>query len=726
MNQLLIAPTFLLLAAIVISLWLSIYAWRQQPTTGALYFSLLMGAVSFWALFHLLEIHTTNVTWRLIWSNATFFSVTAVPIFWFLFALEYTGRTKNLSRRQTAVLFVEPLIILLLIWSNFYHGLFRPGAIFDFTGSIPKVQMIYGPAFWVHTVYSYLLLAAGNVLLIIAFVRAPRLYRQQMGIILAGAFVPWLANLFYVFPLGATAYFDPTALAFTVSGLLLGWAIFGYRLIDAMPFARDTIIESLTDGLMVLDRQDRIVDMNPAAEQMSGYRASDVIGQPVEEGLARWRALVEQFRPFRDFTTEIAIPEEGGTLHYDLRLIGLTDRRGRPAGRLVILRNITNRKQTEAAYSALVEHSLQGLAIMQDGQVRYVNPALTTMTGLKADELLALTVAGITERVHPEDRPLMAALWQNGGEAELRLLVGEGATLWLQLTVSRIQFQGRAALQVAVMDVTHRKEAMVQLQAAKDEAELANRAKSIFLANMSHELRTPLSAIIGYSEMLREQAEIKGEGVIAGQLGNIETAAYHLLTILNSILDLSKVEAGKMKLYLEWFNLIDFVEELRMMAEPLMIQNKNRLVMECEPALTAIYADRTKVQQILLNLLSNAGKFTREGDVVLRIERETAVAPSAPSAIILFQVQDSGIGMTPDELQLLFRPFTQLDSTPTRQYGGAGLGLVISQRFAEMMGGSITVASEPGQGTLFTVCLPVQMVASDLVPALVLPEGAAG
>ena len=708
MNQLLIIPAVMLLASAAITLWLAVYAWRRRSTTGALYFSLLMTAVSLWSVSHLLEILTVHPTWRLIWSNATFFGVTTVPVFWFLFILEYTGRTRGLSRLKIAALFVEPLIILILIWSNFYHGLFRQGMVLDLTGALPKAQMIYGPAFWVHTAYSYSLFVVSNVLLIIAFVRAPHLYRRQSGIMLIGAFVPWLANLFYVFPLGAMAYFDPTAVAFCISGLLFGWAIFGYRFIDAMPFARDTLIENLTDGLVVLDRQQRIIDINPAAEMILGCHASDVVGLLAAQGLQSWGMLVEQLHLLTDVNTEFSVPGADGVLYYDLRIIGLTDRRGRLSGRLVILRDITSRKQTEDAYYTLVEHSLQGLAVIQDNQIRFANPALAAITGLTVEALSDITLEMIRDRVHEEDRYLFESLGHGAQQRELRLQTLAKGTQWLQLTASHIQFQGRPAMQVAVIDVSQRKEAIAQLQVAKEEAELANRAKSIFLANMSHELRTPLSAIIGYSEMLREQADIKGDGLLAKRLGNIETAAHHLLTILNSILDLSKVEAGKMKLYPEWFEVASFVEDLRVMAEPLMIQNQNRLVLVCAPDVGTLYADKTKVQQILLNLLSNAGKFTREGQVTLRVDGATAVSPSPPSSTIVFQVQDTGIGMSSDEVNRLFRPFSQLDASPTRNYSGAGLGLVISRRFAEMMGGTLTVESAPGIGSIFTMRLPVQ------------------
>ncbi len=229
-------------------------------------------------------------------------------------------------------------------------------------------------------------------------------------------------------------------------------------------------------------------------------------------------------------------------------------------------------------------------------------------------------------------------------------------------------------------------------------AETANQAKSQFLANMSHELRTPLNAIIGYSEMLIEEANELGQEEFIPDLEKIRSSGKHLLGLINDVLDLSKVEAGKMDLYLETFEVERIVREVASTVQPLLEKRTNTLTLDLgEPGL--MRADQTKVRQILLNLLSNAGKFTEGGAVTLAVERQRDR--------LIFRVSDTGIGMTPEQLARLFQPFTQADSSTTRKYGGTGLGLTISKHFAEMMGGSIQVESEPGVGTTFTAYLPV-------------------
>ncbi|MFN3650895.1 MAG: response regulator [Armatimonadota bacterium] len=241
-----------------------------------------------------------------------------------------------------------------------------------------------------------------------------------------------------------------------------------------------------------------------------------------------------------------------------------------------------------------------------------------------------------------------------------------------------------------------------QLMDSEQRALAANQAKSLFLAKMSHELRTPLNAIIGYSEMLQEEAEDLGEEDLIPDLQKINSAGKHLLALINDILDLSKIEAGKMEVYLEEFEIAPLIEEVVSTVRPLVDKNANRLEVRCGEGLGTMRADLTKVRQALFNLLSNASKFTDQGTITLEVERE----PVSSGDWMRFRVSDTGIGMTPEQMAGLFQEFTQADASTTRKYGGTGLGLVISRRFCQMMGGDINVSSEFGRGSTFTIRLP--------------------
>ncbi len=252
----------------------------------------------------------------------------------------------------------------------------------------------------------------------------------------------------------------------------------------------------------------------------------------------------------------------------------------------------------------------------------------------------------------------------------------------------------------------HRQKTAIELVQAKDQAEASSRSKSQFLANMSHELRTPLNAIIGYSELLQEDAEIEGREDMISDLSKVKNAGRHLLGLINDILDLSKIEAGRMDLYLEQFEVRSLLTLVIPTIEPLLNKNSNHLEVHCAANVSSMYADVTKVRQVLVNLLSNATKFTHNGIIKLTI---SLISWEQPSSLlgVEFQIEDSGIGIAPEHLQHLFQNFTQADASTTREYGGTGLGLAISQQFCQMMGGHIIVTSELGQGSLFTIRLPL-------------------
>ena len=251
-------------------------------------------------------------------------------------------------------------------------------------------------------------------------------------------------------------------------------------------------------------------------------------------------------------------------------------------------------------------------------------------------------------------------------------------------------------------EIAERKRIQGHLVRAMRTAEGASRAKSVFLANMSHELRTPLNAIIGYSELLEEEALDADQQTCASDLRKIRTAGRHLLTLINDLLDLSKVEAGHMELHIEPVAIGELIDEARNTANPLAATNGNQFRVEVEDRERTIYLDLTRFRQSLFNLLSNACKFTENGTVTLEVE---------PQRIddcdwVDWHVRDTGIGIARDDQPKLFQAFSQVDASNTRQHGGTGLGLAISQRFCQMMGGEITVDSEPGQGSTFTIRLP--------------------
>jgi signal transduction histidine kinase len=267
-------------------------------------------------------------------------------------------------------------------------------------------------------------------------------------------------------------------------------------------------------------------------------------------------------------------------------------------------------------------------------------------------------------------------------------------------------FAGSVAdLASLAFEAWRRKVAQEELRQAKEAAESANRAKSSFLANMSHKIRTPLNAVIGYSELLQEEAEFNGYAEVIPDLQKIHAAGKHLLALISDILDLSKIEAGKMVIVPELFNVHELVQELTSTVAPLIEQNGNKFEVDLSPHIGFVESDKMRIRQILFNLLSNAGKFTQNGYV--RPSAEKHIADSGEEWIS-FSVRDGGIGIAPEHMQNLFDDFSQADVSTTRKYGGTGLGLTICRRFCNMLGSRIAAQSERGVGSTFTVGFPVR------------------
>jgi PAS domain S-box-containing protein len=390
--------------------------------------------------------------------------------------------------------------------------------------------------------------------------------------------------------------------------------------------------------------------------------------------------------------------------------------------------------RSEAYFRSLIEHSSDVIIILDAaGNIRYGSPSLSSVLGYN---LADFWEHQFTEFIHPQDLPSVAAalaqaqqIHGTGSPFELRFKHHNDSWLIMEAVSSNLlQDSAVEGLIINLRDITERKQAE-DWQQAKETAERANQAKSQFLANMSHELRTPLNAIIGYSEMLQEEAIDLDQDDFVPDLQKIHGAGKHLLALINDILDLSKIEAGKMDLYLESFDVFALVQDVVSTIAPLAAKNNNTVKVHCPETIGELYADHTKVRQNLLNLLSNACKFTENGTITLTVERGMAIGQRRlGNDDITFRVADTGIGMTPDQLDRVFEAFTQADASTTRKYGGTGLGLAISQRFCQMMGGQITVTSEVGRGSEFIMQLPaivqpiVQPIAQPIVQPIAQPK----
>jgi len=503
--------------------------------------------------------------------------------------------------------------------------------------------------------------------------------------------------------------------------------------VDIESYAQD-IVDTVREPLLMLDTNLRVQSANRAFYETFHVSAVETENQLIYElGNGQWdipdlRTLLEDVIPtssvFNDFELEHTFPNIGRRV---MLLNGRRLRAGSHSAIIVLaMEDVTERRRSEAI-------------------LREIETYAQDIVDTVREPLLILDT---TLRVQSGNRAFYRTFKVSPGETENRLIYELGNGQWdipalrtlledivptssvfndfelehdfpslgrrvMLLNARKLQAGHHGELLVLAMeDVTDRRRAEEEVAKAKEASEVANQTKSLFLANMSHELRTPLNAIVGYSEMLQEEAAEQSLDSFVVDLEKINASGRQLLALINDILDLSKIEAGKMELFLEDFELGELIDEVAMTIKPMVTKNANVLKIVQSPDIGAMHGDQVKVRQALFNLLSNAAKFTHEGTITLNAEREKMDGADW----IVFRIVDTGIGLSADKLLRLFQDFTQADASTTRKFGGTGLGLALTRRFCQMMGGDVTVHSVPGEGSTFTIKLPAIVPGAEAHP----------
>ena len=465
------------------------------------------------------------------------------------------------------------------------------------------------------------------------------------------------------------------------------------RLVDA--------IESISEGFSLYDADDRLVIYNRRYRDMHRTGSIDVVKQGASfEAILRNATASGEIRDAEGrveawIAERLARHRDPKGTHVqcrsDGRWIQINERKTDDGGTVATYTDITDVKQAEQAIQeseqrlrVIAEAAPMAVAIVtfDDGIIRYANQRFSEMFELEGSSALGLQAKNFYADPQHRER-FIDALTEHGHVESMEMLLKRagGEEFWALLASQRVQFEGRPAMINGLADISDRKRMEGELHKAIWASEQATRAKSNFVASMSHELRTPLNAIIGYSEILFEDAQSAGRESEMADLRKIQDAGKHLLGLIDNILDLSKIEAGKMTLYLETFELRPMIDSVAATITPLAKKNGNALVVNCADEVGTMHSDLTKVRQTLFNLLSNACKFTRNGTITLTVLRDMDEVVDW----VEFQVRDTGIGMTPDQQAKVFEAFTQADESTTRAYGGTGLGLSITKSFCRLM-----------------------------------------
>jgi len=606
-----------------LSIALVILGWQRRQEAGAKAFMVSMLALALWSLAYANEVVSVELSIKILWHKLAYTSIPLVVTCWLLFLLQQRKHPRHFIRIVGLLLMIEPLLFIFLTWTNDRYHLLWHQITLGTDAGLPYLNITRAIGFYVHTGYAYLLMLTATFLMLRLLWRKSSLSHVQAVAGTLAALTPILINFLYLLGINPVRPLDLTPFGLVTFGTAAGWFIFRFQFWELLPAARHAIVENMNDGIIVLNKHNWVVDINPSACRLLSLPLHGSLGQPITEimhsciNLQTLQTLLDGSDTVPPQSVEVMLLNSQ-TRFVDLAVSTMYSRNRQVAGRLLTLHDVTQRK--------LVEQAL-------------------------ADERNTLS-----RRV--EER------------------------------------------------TTDLSEANAQLARAA-------RLKDEFLASMSHELRTPLNTVLGLSEALQEQVYGELTPKQRKALHSIEESGRHLLALINDILDVSKIEAGQLALDIQPVSVEAVCHASLSFIRQLALKKQITITTQIASDTTMLEADERRLKQILVNLLSNAVKFTPEaGKIGLQVSGNVA------EEVIRFTVWDNGIGIAPVNMPRLFQPFVQLDSSFSRQHEGTGLGLVLAYRMVEMHGGSISVDSELGAGSRFTISLPWHPQLMHASPAL--------
>ncbi|NWF62688.1 MAG: PAS domain S-box protein [Chloroflexi bacterium] len=587
-STLLLLPWIL---SVVLTFSMGAYALRFRRNHVAVPFIAMCFFASLWALGYIFELASTDLTIKLWGVKAEYIGVIGVPLSWTAFALAYSGRANWLTKRNILLALIFPVMTYIVILTNEVHSWFftHVGLQTDESTGLILIDNPLGWWFWLHALYIYGILVIGTYFLLREYLERRDIYRSQIVVNIAAILLPWISNGIVLAGLLPTRI-DITSVMFCISILILGWGFFRYHLLDIVPVAHRAVFESISDAVIVLDQNLRIVELNPAAQKLFSLKPNKEIGRSFQEVFSPWFYINESALQTHGFHREVILEEDGLPLRWlHLFVSALRSASSQHDGYIVTLRDVTSLKENEAA-----------------------------------------------------------------------------------------------------------------LAVARDEAMQANSFKSQLLANVSHELRTPLGIILGYTDLIARKSYGDLTEKQINILGRIRDSTQYLDGLVSELLDQAQLDSGKLNLSERPFEPREALgatcNQLSVLAEAKNL-TFNTVIADSMPV--SIVGDSQRLKQILVNLISNAIKFTETGGIMVEI-----AAPSKTEWIM--KVADTGPGISPESLNIVFEPFKQLADAHKTIRKGYGLGLSISKQLVRLMNGSITVESTVGKGTTFTVILPLK------------------
>jgi PAS domain S-box-containing protein len=722
---------FPLLVSTIIASFVAIYVWQRRATaSGAMALALLALACAEWSLGYALEIAGADLPTKIFWGKSQYIGIATVPLLWVIFAYSYSTKGIQMTRRNVSLLSIVPLITLILAFTNEYHGLIWKDIQIHTVGTFSALEVTPGFWFWINWMFSNTLLLLGTIFILQSFNRTKGLFRRQKIILLVAVLTPWFGNVLYVSDLSLIPNLDITPFVFTISVIVFAWGIFSFKLVNLAPVARDLVVEKMPDGMIVLDAQGNIVDINPALQKALGLSASQAIGQRARDLFSAWPSLVERYANTLEAQDEIVLGEGESQRWYELRMSPLVGSRDRLLGRVVTVRNITEKKRTEEAlrlseekYRKIYENVADVIYETDNqGHLTSISPSIEKQGGYLPEELIGRNVTEFF--VFPEQYAALDALMiENGSVNDFEALLRQkdGNTRFASIT-SHIIFDANGqgvATEGVLRDITERKQAEENIRQMNVELERR-------VIERTSELEQALEKEQGMRNQLVQADKLavlgKMVSVIAHEINNpIQTVKNTFYLLEDQIipgspaadyLKMASIEANRISdliaqlrgIYASGSKTISRVNVLELLVEVhnlLIPQLKKNQVEWCQVdglQLYTVSAVRNNLKQVFINLCLNAME-AMETDQGGRIT--VSLRPSQDGRRVGIDFHNTGPLISDQALPHIFDPFF------TTKSNGTGLGLFISYDIIQQHQGEILVESAPGKGVMFTVWLPL-------------------
>ncbi len=741
-----------LISSSAISVGLALYAWRRHSSIGKKEFSLLMLSVAWWAFFYALEMQSSSLGNKLLLAKIQYLGIASVPLMWSLFSLRYTGRGTYLTKPKIGLLAIIPLTTVSLALTNDYHGLLWSNVYLAQTGNLAYLAKTYGFWFWINAGYSYILMIIGSFLLLYHSNKLPVLYHEQVTCLLIAAFMPMIGNFLYITRISPMPNIDSTPFSFTLAGLALAWGIFRYRILDIVPVARDKVFEKTNDLIYLLDRQLRVVDLNPAAESLLNESRGGFIGKRLNQVMDFPIDMSDHIDGEHGFKDPLCIQIDDQMRFFDLTVSRLKDNQGRFVGLILFLKDITERKMVEnnlrRTTKKLDENVRQrtlelvhtNRAMRQENEERkkaqrklkLSQEKLRTTLDASPDSIIVIDIDGRIIDCNPATADIFEY-------SSIEDVIGKEAFSFVSKEdLDRVQFDRRTCLNSGFIRnhqykliTSHGREFPAEVSASVVKDSTGSPSLYVVMSRDISERKRNEKELRRYSERLEDLVQEKSEELRDAErmaaIGQTASMVGHdlrnpLQAILNNVYLARKQLTGETNgeslkgrleiirdeiLYMNKIvsDLQDFAKPLKPELSPInvksLIQNiltglnlpkKVDVSIDLKDTLT-LEMDSMMMKRVLTNLVNNAIQAMPDGG-------KLKISADGGNGIAHISVSDTGTGISPDDKEKVFKPLF------TTKAKGQGFGLAVCERFVTAHQGRITIDTELRVGTTFTIHIP--------------------